>query len=38
MAQEDIVTVTDRIGKSLLEAIEGTIETLVLIDENATLL
>lgn len=38
MAQEDIVTVTDRIGKSLLEAIEGTIKTLVLIDENATLL
>lgn len=38
MAEEDIVTVTDRIGKSLLEAIDGTKETLVLIDENATLL
>lgn len=38
MAQEDIVTVTDRLGKSLLEAIDGTKETLVLIDENVTLL
>jgi len=37
-AQEDIVTVTDRLGQSLLEAIDRTKATLALFDENATLL
>lgn len=32
--QDDIVTVTDRIGKSLLEAIEGVRQALVLFEER----
>jgi len=37
-AQEDIVTVTDPLGQSLLEAIDGTKATPALFDENTTLL